>query len=351
MRPEDTIEHKFLQKLKELKYIYRDDIRDRDSLEANFQQKFNELNRVNLSDNEFNRLLEKIITPDVFIASNMLRVINDFIRDDNTPLRFTLVNIKEWCKNTFEVINQPRVNTRNSYQQYDVIILINGLPLVQIELKKYDITPRKAMQQIIDYKNDKGNGYTNSLMCFMQMFIISNSNETYYFANNNNKHFNFGADERFLPLYQHADSENKKITNLYDFADNFLKKCDLGQTISRYMVLVNSEQKMLMMRPYQIYAVKAIIDKISKNDGNGYIWHTTGSGKTLTSFKTATLLKANDDIVKCLFVVDRKDLDRQTREEFNKFQDGCVEQNTNTQTLVDRLLSENYRDKIIVTTI
>jgi type I restriction enzyme R subunit len=121
--------------------------------------------------------------------------------------------------------------------------------------------------------------------------------------------------------------------------------------ISRYMVLVASEQKLLMMRPYQIYAVRAIVDCIHQNRGNGYIWHTTGSGKTLTSFKAATLLKDNPDIEKCLFVVDRKDLDRQTREEFNKFQEGCVEENTNTEALVRRILSDDYADKIIVTTI
>ncbi|STT07032.1 putative type I restriction-modification enzyme R subunit [Klebsiella pneumoniae] len=121
--------------------------------------------------------------------------------------------------------------------------------------------------------------------------------------------------------------------------------------ISRYMVLVASEQRLLMMRPYQIYAVKAIVDCIHQNCGNGYIWHTTGSGKTLTSFKASTLLKDNPDIDKCLFVVDRKDLDRQTREEFNRFQEGCVEENTNTETLVRRLLSDDYADKVIVTTI
>lgn len=121
--------------------------------------------------------------------------------------------------------------------------------------------------------------------------------------------------------------------------------------ISRYMVLVASEQRLLVMRPYQLYAVKAIVDCIHQNRGNGYIWHTTGSGKTLTSFKASTLLKDNPDIEKCLFVVDRKDLDRQTREEFNKFQEDCVEENTNTETLVSRLLSEDYADKVIVTTI
>lgn len=121
--------------------------------------------------------------------------------------------------------------------------------------------------------------------------------------------------------------------------------------ISLYMVLVASEQKLLIMRPYQIYAVKAIMDCVHQNRGNGYIWHTTGSGKTLTSFKASTLMKDNPDIDKCLFVVDRKDLDRQTREEFNKFQENCVEENTNTETLVRRMLSDDYADKVIVTTI
>ena len=152
-------------------------------------------------------------------------------------------------------------------------------------------------------------------------------------------------------MYQWASEDNKKITHLDDFSEKFLAKCTLGEMISRYMVLVASEQKLLVMRPYQIYAVKAIVDCIHQNRGNGYIWHTTGSGKTLTSFKASTLLKDNPDIEKCLFVVDRKDLDRQTREEFNKFQDGCVEENTNTETLVRRMLSEDYADKVIVTTI
>ena len=225
------------------------------------------------------------------------------------------------------------------------------MPLVQIELKKLDVSPRKAMQQIVDYKNDPGNGYTNTLMCFMQLFIVSNRSRTIYFSNNKNKHFSFNADEQFLPVYELADVENKKINNLNHFTEKFLAKCTLGEMISKYMVLVESEQKLLVMRPYQVYAVKAIVDCIHQNRGNGYIWHTTGSGKTLTSFKASTLLKDNADIEKCLFVVDRKDLDRQTREEFNKFQEGSVEENTNTETLVRRLLSTDYADKVIVTTI
>jgi type I restriction enzyme R subunit len=348
---ESLIEKDLIAKLEALKYAYRPDIRDRESLEANFRQKFEALNRVNLTNAEFARLRDEIITPDVYQAAKKLRETNYFQREDGTPLHYTLVNTKDWCKNDFEVINQLRINTSNSHHRYDVILLINGIPAVQIELKTFEVIPRKAIEQIVHYKNDLGNGYANSLLCFMQLFIVSNQSNTLYFANNKNEHFSFNADERFLPIYQLADEQNKKISHLHDFADVFLAKCTLGQMISRYMVLVASEQKLLVMRPYQIYAVKKIVDCIHQNRGNGYIWHTTGSGKTLTSFKASTLLKDNPDIEKCLFVVDRKDLDRQTREEFNRFQEGCVEENTNTETLVRRLLSEDYADKVIVTTI
>lgn len=351
MLRERQIEDNFIKKLQDLKYSFRPDICDRVTMEQNFRTKFEQLNRVHLTDAEFGRLLEEITDADVFSSSKRLRERNTFIRQDGTPLQYTLVNIKDWCRNEYEVIHQLRMNTRNSFQRYDVIILINGLPIVQVELKTLDVSPRRAMQQIVDYKNDAGNGYTNSLLCFMQLFIVSNQSRTYYFTNNNNQHFNFNAEEQFLPVYQWADKENNKISDLEDFSDEVLTKCRLGRMISQYMVLVASEQKLLIMRPYQIYAVNAIIDCINENRGNGYIWHTTGSGKTLTSFKAATLLKDNPEIAKCLFVVDRKDLDKQTREEFNKFQDGCVEENTNTENLVRRMLSEDYADKIIVTTI
>lgn len=351
MITERQIEQDLIAKLRDLKYTYRPDIRDRAALEANFRAKFEALNRVKLTDGEFARLLDTLISPDVFIASQRLRSINTFERDDGTPLHYTLVNLKDWCKNDFEVINQLRINTYSSHHRYDVILLINGVPVVQIELKALAVSPRRAMQQIVDYKNDPGNGYGNTLLAFIQLFIVSNHSDTWYFANNNPRHFSFNADERFLPIYQFADPDNKKITQLDAFADKFLAKCTLGEMVSRYMVLVASEQQLLMMRPYQIYAVKAIVDCIHQNCGNGYIWHTTGSGKTLTSFKASTLLKDNPDIDKCLFVVDRKDLDRQTREEFNRFQEGCVEENTNTETLVRRLLSDDYADKVIVTTI
>jgi len=348
---EQHIEHDLIAKLSDLKYTYRPDIRDRAALEVNFRTKFEALNRVRLTDSEFQRLLDSIVTDDVYNAAQTLRNINSFERDDGTPLNFTLVNIRDWCKNDFEVIHQLRINTDNSHHRYDVMLLINGVPVVQIELKGLGVSPRRAMQQIVNYKTVPGNGYGKTLLCFLQIFIVSNRTDTWYFGNNNARHFRFNEDEQFLPIYQFASEDNKKITPLDHFAEKFLAKCTLGQMVSRYMVLVASEQKLLMMRPYQIYAVKAIVDCIQQNCGNGYIWHTTGSGKTLTSFKTSTLLKDNPDIDKCLFVVDRKDLDRQTREEFNRFQDGCVEENTNTETLVRRLLSDDYADKVIVTTI
>jgi type I restriction enzyme R subunit len=348
---EEQIEYGFVGKLQRLKYEYRDDIRDRAALERNFREKFEALNRVKLTESEFARLLDEIVTPDVYAAAKTLRGINAFTRDDGTPLNYTLVNIKDWCKNHFEVIRQLRINTDYSHHRYDVLILINGVPCVQIELKTLGVNPRRAMEQVVEYKHDPGNGYSKTLLCFMQLFIVSNRDRTYYFANNNVRHFAFHAEERFLPIYEYADEGNRKVTQLDEFADHFLKKCDLGRTISRYMVLLAGEQKLMVMRPYQVYAVQHIVQCIDEDNGNGYIWHTTGSGKTLTSFKTATLLKENDHIHKCVFVVDRKDLDRQTREEFNKFQEGCVEENTNTAALVRRLLSEDYADKVIVTTI
>jgi len=360
---EQDIEDAFIAKLVDLKYTYRPDIRDRASLEANFRQKFEALNRVRLTDAEFARLLGDLVTDDVFKNSVRLREKNDFTRDDGTPLSYTLVNIRDWCKNDFEVVHQLRINTDYSHHRYDVLLLINGVPVVQVELKTLGVNPRRAMEQIVAYKSDLGNGYTRTLLCFVQLFIVSNRDSTYYFANNNDRHFRFNADEQFLPVYRWSDRDNKPVAHLDLFADAFLQKCDLGRMISRYMVLIQSEQKLLMMRPYQIYAVQAIVDCIDQNNGNGYIWHTTGSGKTLTSFKASTLLKDNPAIDKCLFVVDRKDLDRQTREvwsrsdktsdagdarrvsagsanQFNRFQEGCVEANTNTRALVDRLLSD-----------
>jgi type I restriction enzyme R subunit len=189
---EQAIEQALIEKLGDLKYIYRPDIRDRATLEQNFREKFEALNRVHLTDGEFSKLLDQIIKPDVFTAAKHLREHNSLERDDGgTPLFYTLVNIKDWCKNTFEVINQLRINTDSSHHRYDVLLLINGLPVVQIELKTLTISPRRAMQQIVDYKNDPGNGYNKTLLCFLQLFIVSNRSNTWYFANNNSRHFSF----------------------------------------------------------------------------------------------------------------------------------------------------------------
>ena len=347
---ESQIEQHFIRHLEGLGYVYRKDIKDRASLEQNFRNKFEALNNVRLTDGEFERLMEKIVRADVYEASKTLRDKVEVIHDDGTTRFYPLVNLQNWCKNDYEVINQLRINTHSSYHRYDVIILINGLPLVQVELKAHGVSPRVAIKQIVDYKNDHENGYEHTLLAFMQLFIVSNEADTFYFANNPKKALTFDEKEQFLPVCRWADEQNKKVANLHEFAREVLRKCALGELISRYMVLVETE-KLIIMRPYQIYAVKKMVECIENNSGNGYIWHTTGSGKTLTSFKAATLLKDNPHISKCLFVVDRKDLDKQTREEFNKFQKDCVEENTNTGELVRRMLSKDYKDKIIVTTI
>ena len=168
---EEQIEYGFIGKLQNLKYEYRSDIRDRAALERNFREKFEALNRVNLSEAEFKRLLEDIVTPDVFTAASTLRGRNAFTRDDGTPLNYTLVNIKDWCKNTFEVINQLRINTDYSHHRYDVLLLINGVPMMQIELKSLGINPRRAMEQIVEYKNDPGNGYTRTLRPWLAVML------------------------------------------------------------------------------------------------------------------------------------------------------------------------------------
>ena len=248
-RPERDFEEALVAKLQDLKYEYRPDIRDWDALEVNFRKKFESLNRVTLTDAEFQRLLDEIVTPDVFSAARTPRERNSSTRDDGTPLNFTLVNIRDWCKNSFEVVNQLRINTNNSHHRYDILLLINGIPAVQIELKTLGISPRRAMERIVVYKNHPGNGYTNTILCFLQLFIVSNRDRTFYFASNNTRHFAFNAEERFLPFYEFADVDNKKIVHLDSFAETFLVKYNLSQTVSRYMVLVASEQKLLMMRP------------------------------------------------------------------------------------------------------
>ena len=348
---EKMTEQKLINHLIKLGYIYREDINDKDTLHENFRKHFNRMNGLTLSDQDFNNLCTDLISTNVFDCAEILRTRQYFERDDKTPLYYNLMDTKDWCKNTFEIVNQLKLNTDNSHHRYDVIILMNGLPVVQIELKRQLESIHKAVEQIVKYKNDKGNPYRHSLMCFMQLFIVSNQHTTKYFTNNNAKFFSFDAKSIYTPIYQLATSKNKSILNLTQFTDIFFKKCALAEHIARHMILVKNNKQILMMRPYQIFAVENIMSTTSNEIGNGYIWHTTGSGKTLTSFKAATLLKEDKHIYKCLFVVDRKDLDTQTREEFNSFQNNCVEENANTQSLINRLLSPEKSDKIIVTTI
>ena len=245
---EHQLEDELIQKLIDLKYEYRGDLRDRAALEKNFRDKFQALNHVQLTDAEFQRLLDEIVTPDVFNAARTLRERNSFTRDDGTPLNYTLVNINDWCKNTFEAARQLRVNTDNSHHRYDVILLINGVPVFQIELKTLGINPRRAIEQIVDYKNDPGNGYTRTLLCFIQLFIVSNRDSTYYFANNNARHFAFNADERFLPIYEHAAPNRRKTTKLEESAKSCLSKCQLEQ-----MIRCSSSSADTIERPSQIW--------------------------------------------------------------------------------------------------
>ena len=171
---ESVLEQQFIGRLENLKYTYRDDIRDRTSLHANFREKFESLNHCKLTDKEFDRFLQQIVQPDVFRASRSHRERESFMREDDTPRNFELVNTRDWCKNTFEVINQLRMNTANSFHHYDVVLLLNGIPVVQVELKQLSANPRKALEQIVAYKADAGNGYTNSLLCFLQILVVSN---------------------------------------------------------------------------------------------------------------------------------------------------------------------------------
>jgi len=205
---EQHIEQELIAKLADLKYTLRPDIKDRAALEANFREKFETLNGVRLSNSEFQHLLDSVVSADVYQAAQTLRNINSFERDDGTAFNYTLVNLRDWCKNHFEVINQLRINTRSSHQRYDVMLLINGVPVVQIELKTLAVSPHRAIEQIVKYKNESGNGYGNTLLCFIQLFIVSNRSDTWYFANNNVRHFSFNADERFLPVYQFASPDN-----------------------------------------------------------------------------------------------------------------------------------------------
>ena len=312
-------------------------IKDEDELNQNFREQFQKFNNVELTDEEFNRLLIFLDQGSIFDKAKKLRDKYPLVREDET-IHLEFINQKEWCKNIFQVSNQITMRGKHE-NRYDVTILINGLPLVQIELKRRGMNIKKAFDQIKRY-------YKNSfkrLFNYIQIFVISNGNNTKYFANANV--FNdLNVDQTFY--WKKKDNEN--IHKLDEFAETFLEKCHIAKMISQYMVLNEEEEKIIVLRAYQKYAVEAILEQALEHKQNGYIWHTTGSGKTLTSFKVSKLLSKEKSVDKVLFVVDRKDLDDQTSKEFNKFSPGSIIDIKNTNKLIEKLVGD---ETLIVTTI
>lgn len=243
----------------------------------------------------------------------------------------------EWCKNEFQVTHQ--VTMVGKYEnRYDVTLLINGLPLVQIELKRRGIDFKEAFNQVIRYKKHS----LNDLFRYVQIFIISNGIDTKYFANSD-------KEMDFQYTFYWTDKNNNRIDNLYDFALDFLPKCHISKMISRYMVVDDTQKNLMVMRPYQYYAVEELMKRAYETNNNAYVWHTTGSGKTLTSFKLSQLLSTNREVTQVFFLVDRKDLDSQTIEEFNRFQKDTVDMTDSTDTLIAQM--KDSSKKIILTTI
>ncbi len=289
-----------------------------------------------LSDAEFERLLAVILGKSVFASAEILRNIQNIKRDDGTDVYVELFNRKEWCQNEFQVTHQTTVVGKYE-NRYDVTLLINGLPLVQIELKRRGIDFKEAFNQICRYKKHSLTG----LFRFVQFFVISNGVDTKYFANGD-------GDLSFQYTFYWSDLENNRCSNLQDFTMYFLSKCWVSKMISRYMILDKDAKSLIIMRPYQVFAVESLLDRAEGNH-NGYVWHTTGSGKTLTSFKLASLLKAQGGIAKVIFLVDRKDLDGQTLSEFNRFEKGSVSATEDADMLLKYL--KDPSEKLILTTI
>ena len=308
-------------------------IKDEFDLEANFKQQLELFNKTTFSSEEFEKILIHLEGGSIFEKAKKLRDQFELERDEGT-FYVKFLNKKDWCKNRFQVANQ--ITMKGKYEnRYDVTILINGLPLVQIELKKRGVELKQAFNQIKRYQI---HSYHN-LFNYIQIFVISNGVNTKYFANNSELNYNF--------TFFWKDEDNINVSNLNEFANTFLEKCQLSKLIARYMVLNESTKSLMVLRAYQYYAVEAILEKVS-NKVNGYVWHTTGSGKTLTSFKVCQILSQREDIDKVMFVVDRNDLDYQTTKEFNSFCDDAVDGTDNTNALIKQLTGHN---KLIITTI
>ena len=337
---ESRLEEKLINQL--IKQGYRkvqiDTVKD---LERNFREQINEHNKFRLeekplSDKEFERLMIKISGKGVFQSAKELRQLQDIQRDDGTIAYIELFNSREWCQNIFQVTHQTTIEGKYT-NRYDVTLLINGLPLVQIELKRRGIDMKEAFNQIKRYKRHSYSG----LYKFIQIFIISNGVDTKYFANGDQE-LNYGF------TFYWTDEDNERINNLEQFGLTFLERCQISKVIARYMILNQTEKMLLVMRPYQIYAVENIVSRALDTNNNGYVWHTTGSGKTITSFKTSQILAKEPSINQVFFLVDRKDLDKQTLDEFNKFKPGCVDLTNNTDKLIEQM-KDSTKDLIVTT--
>lgn len=316
-------------------------INDYDALMNNFRVQFSEFNKDKLggkplSDKEWDRLINYMMGRTVFDSAKVLRDKYVLERDNGSKVYVSFID-EDHTKNIWQVTNQTTVVGKYT-NRYDVTILCNGLPLVQIELKRRGMDLRQAINQIMRYKKHSYNG----LYRYIQCFIVSNGVDTKYFANTD-------KDILYSLTFFWTDENNVRITNLKDFSINFLAKDALTRLLIRYTVLNDVEKAIMVMRPYQVYAASKLIDRARFSDKNAYIWHTTGSGKTLTSFKTAQILSKDDRIKKVIFLVDRKDLDSQTMEEFNKFEQGSVDVTDNTAVLVKQMKQKDVH--LIVTTI
>ena len=308
-------------------------IKDETDLESNFKKQLEKFNNTTFNDDEFKKILIHLQGGSIFEKAKKLRDQYELSREEGT-FYVKFLNKKEWCKNIFQVTNQITMKGKHE-NRYDVTILINGLPLVQIELKKRGVELKQAFKQIQRYQLHS----FHNLFNYVQIFVISNGVNTKFFSNNQELNYNF--------TFFWKDKDNKNINKLEEFAVTFLEKCHLSKMISQYIVLNETRKSLMVLRAYQYYAVESILESVS-NKTNGYVWHTTGSGKTLTSFKACQILAGRDDIDKVMFVVDRNDLDYQTTKEFNSFSAGAVDGTDNTKALIKQLKGQN---KLIITTI
>lgn len=317
-------------------------IKDESELLVNLKKQLEKHNNKVFSDADFKQILNHLSkSNNIFEKALLLRDKFAFKNDNNELVYVEFINMDFWCQNQYQVTNQ--ITVEGSYKnRYDVTILINGLPLVQIELKKTGIELKEAYNQINRYQKHSFSANTG-LFNFVQLFVISNGVNTKYFSNFGNK------KPDFKQTFYWTDDNNKRISKLEDFANTFLEKCHLSKMITKYIVLHDTDKMLMVLRPYQFFAVERIIDKVKNSTHNGYIWHTTGSGKTLTSFKASQILSQLPKVDKVVFCVDRQDLDYQTAKEFNAFKPDCVDTTNNTKSLVNQFNDAN--NKLIVTTI